>query len=134
MPSAKRMRIAAMREAQIMYTKSTKMPRQSNRLALPRSHNTCLISQEAIAHLITTEQTKDKLSFTPFNLRKYGPPPHDLEHYAMPMIHPVTGKSISSYKYLMNDPATADTWMTAFSKNFGVCVKATTKQDSRAQM
>jgi hypothetical protein len=78
-----------------------------------------LISQEAIAHLLTTEQTKDELPFTPSNLRKYGPPPQDLEHYTMPMIHPVTGESISSYKHLMNNPATADTWMTAFGKDFG---------------
>ncbi len=35
------------------------------------------------------------------------------------MIHPITGKSISSYKRLMNDPVTVDTWMTAFGKDFG---------------
>jgi hypothetical protein len=35
------------------------------------------------------------------------------------MIHPITGKSISGYKCLMNNPATADTWMTAFGKDFG---------------
>jgi hypothetical protein len=78
-----------------------------------------LISQEAIAHLLTTEQTKDELPLTPSNLSKYGPPPQDLEHYAMPMTHPITGKSISSYKHLMNNPATVDTWITAFGKDFG---------------
>ena len=31
----------------------------------------------------------------------------NLEHYANPMVHPVTGKTISSYKKLMHDPATA---------------------------
>jgi hypothetical protein len=34
------------------------------------------------------------------------------------MIHPVTGKTISSYKKLMNDPATAEKWQTAFGKDF----------------
>ncbi len=43
----------------------------------------------------------------------------NLEHYANPMVHPVTGKTISSYKKLMNDPATAETWQTAFGKDFG---------------
>ncbi len=88
-PSTKCIRIAAMREAQIMSLKSTKMPRRSNRLALPRLHHTRLISQEAIAHLLTTEQTKDELPFTPSNLCKYGPPPqlrtlphaHDSPHH-----------------------------------------------------
>ncbi len=37
----------------------------------------------------------------------------------MSTIHPVTGESISSYKRLMNNPATVDTWMTAFGKDFG---------------
>jgi hypothetical protein len=81
--------------------------------------NTRLISQDAIAHLLTTEQAKDELPFTPSNLRKYGSPPQDLERYAMPMIHPITGKSISSYKGLMDNPATVDTWMMAFGKDFG---------------
>jgi hypothetical protein len=37
----------------------------------------------------------------------------------MPMIHPVTRATISSYRKLMNDPATAEVWMTAFGKDFG---------------
>ncbi len=35
------------------------------------------------------------------------------------MVHPVTGQTISSYKNLMNDPATAEVWQTASGKNFG---------------
>ncbi len=34
------------------------------------------------------------------------------------MVHPVTGKTISSYKKLMHDPATAEVWQTAFGKDF----------------
>jgi hypothetical protein len=45
--------------------------------------------------------------------------PMNFEHYAIPMVHPVTGKTISSYKKLMKDPATAETWQTAFGKDFG---------------
>jgi hypothetical protein len=41
------------------------------------------------------------------------------EHYASPMVHPITGKTISSYKRLMNDPATTEVWQTAFRKDFG---------------
>jgi len=37
----------------------------------------------------------------------------------MPMTHPTTGELISSYKRLMNDPHTAEVWMTAFGKDFG---------------
>jgi hypothetical protein len=42
-----------------------------------------------------------------------------LDHFACPMVHPVTGEAISSYKKLMNDPAMAETWQTLFGKDFG---------------
>ena len=46
----------------------------------------------------------------------------NLKHYVMPMVHPVTREMISSYKKLMNNPVTAETWQTAFGKDFrGMC-------------
>ena len=49
------------------------------------------------------------------------PPAHptNFEHYAILMVHLVTGETISSYKKLMKDPVTAETWQTAFGKDFG---------------
>ena len=41
------------------------------------------------------------------------------EHYASPMVHPITGETISSYKKLMNDPAITEAWQTTFGKDFG---------------
>jgi hypothetical protein len=40
-------------------------------------------------------------------------------HFASPMVHPTTGKTITSYKRLMNNPKTAKIWQTAFGKDFG---------------
>ncbi len=40
------------------------------------------------------------------------------EHFASPMVHPITGITISSYKKLMNDSVTAKVWQTAFDKEF----------------
>jgi hypothetical protein len=45
--------------------------------------------------------------------------PTKFEHYANPMVHPTMGETISIYKRLMNDPKTAETWQTAFGKDFG---------------
>jgi hypothetical protein len=45
----------------------------------------------------------------------------------MPMVHPVTGEAISSYKKLMKDPLTAETWQTAFGKDFGGMCQGITK-------
>jgi hypothetical protein len=50
---------------------------------------------------------------------KYAKLPTNFEHYANPMVHPVTGKTISSYKKLMHNPATAEVWQTAFGRDFG---------------
>jgi hypothetical protein len=44
---------------------------------------------------------------------------HHFEHYANPSVHPLTGETISSYKKLMHDPATAEIWQTAFEKDVG---------------
>ncbi len=58
----------------------------------------------------------------PFTPTKLAPPPTllmNFEHYAMPMVHPTMGETISSYKRLMNNPVTADTWQPAFGKDFG---------------
>jgi hypothetical protein len=65
------------------------------------------------------EQTSDMTHYTPSKLHDYRLHPQDFKHFAMPMIHPVTGKIISSYKNLMNNPATAEVWMMAFGKDFG---------------
>jgi hypothetical protein len=50
---------------------------------------------------------------------KHAKMPIVIEHYANPMVHPVTGRIISSYKKLMHDPATAEVWQTAFRKDLG---------------
>jgi hypothetical protein len=42
----------------------------------------------------------------------------DFEHYPSPMVHPVMGETISIYKKLMHNPATAETWQTPFGKDF----------------
>jgi hypothetical protein len=118
-PSTECTRIIKVHDACIMSTKSTTTTRHSNRLTLPQLRNTRLISQKAIAQLLVTEQTNDMTHYTPSKLRNDRLPPQDFEHYATPMIHPVTSKIISSYKRLMNDPATAEVWMMAFGKDFG---------------
>jgi hypothetical protein len=68
-----------------------------------RNHN--IISQQALNFLT------DKVWNTPKNLRpKDNATAANLEHLAMPMIHPTTGKIITSYKKLMNNPATMEIW------------------------
>jgi hypothetical protein len=79
-----------------------------------------LISQSALNAMTMHEALNITLPFMP---RKLVPPTYtdstNYAHVAAPMIHPTTGEIISSYKRLMNDPATAEVWQTAFGKDFG---------------
>jgi hypothetical protein len=43
----------------------------------------------------------------------------DYKQIAIPTVHATRGETISSYKQLMHDPATAETWQRAFRKDFG---------------
>ena len=76
----------------------------------------------------------DLTKYTPLKLQCLAPLPINFKHYAMPMIHPVTGKSILSYRRLMKDPANAETWMTVFGKDFGGMSQGNNKQDRNEQM
>jgi hypothetical protein len=94
-----------------------------------------LVTQQAINVLTICEMaTADKI-FTPHSLLPHAKPSHSprFEHYASPMVHPVTGKTISSYKKLMNNPATAEVWQTAFSQVFVVWHKDVIKPFRREQ-
>ena len=43
----------------------------------------------------------------------------DIEHFCAPVVHPVTGETITSYKKLADDPLTRSTWTTGYGKAFG---------------
>jgi hypothetical protein len=73
----------------------------------------------AINILTLMEQASSSTSHTPHALMKYPKMPINFEHYANPMVHPVTGETISSYKKLMHNPATSEVWQMAFGKDFG---------------
>ena len=75
------------------------------------------MSQQAINVLIIRE----KATYQPIFTLEHAiiPVVHKFEHYANPMVHPMTRETILSYKKLMNDPATAEVWQTAFGKDFG---------------
>jgi hypothetical protein len=43
----------------------------------------------------------------------------NLDHLCAPVVHPVTGETITKYPKLAKDPVTRDLWTTAFGKEFG---------------
>jgi hypothetical protein len=80
-----------------------------------------IISQQALNALTTREALYKQVAFThrELTLPEFVNARPNFAHYASPMVHPVTGDLISSYKHLMNDPATAEIWQTVFGKDFG---------------
>ena len=99
------------------------MPRRSTRLTNTDNHirfcNSRIISQKAINLILFDDLENDTTWYISTKLLPKTATPTNFEHYAMPMVHPVTGKTISSYKKLMKDPVMAETWQTAFGKDFG---------------
>ena len=80
-----------------------------------------IVTQQAINVLTIKEQATSERIFSPRCLEQHLPTtgPTNLKHYANPMVHPVTGETITSYKKTMKDPATAEIWQTAVGKEFG---------------
>ncbi len=70
--------------------------------------------------LTVKEKATFNAMFTPHILMQHTAIPfaHHFKYYTNPMVHPVTGETISSYKKLMHNPATAEIWQTAFGKDF----------------
>ena len=90
----------------------------STQTAIPSTSRQRNITRHAINILTLKEQASFNAIYIPTKLMKHKLPVH-FEHYANPMVHPVTGETISSYKKLMNDPAMAEVWQTAFGKDLG---------------
>jgi hypothetical protein len=87
--------------------------------AIPGGAQQRIVMQHAINILTLCEQASFSRIHTPRALMKHAKMRVNMEHYANPMVHLITGRTISSYKKIMHDPATADVWQTAFGKDFG---------------
>jgi hypothetical protein len=96
---------------------------------LPQS---TFVSQEGINHLTNGVWAKVQVIYTPDKLK----PKHqglNLEQVAMPMVHPTTGETISSYKKLMHDPATSEIWQTVFGKDLGGVAQGNNKTGQKGK-
>ncbi len=89
------------------------------RTAIPSGAQQRIVTRHAINILTLKEQASFDTIHTPRALMKHAKMRINMEHYANPMVHSVTGHTISSYKKIMHDPAMAEVWQTAFGKDFG---------------
>jgi hypothetical protein len=95
--------------------------------------NLNVVSQKAINFLIKCVWAKSPDIFTPRKMLIPATSPIclDYKQVAMPMIHPITGKTISSYKRLMKDPTTAEKWQMVVGKDFGGMAQGNLKTEQK---
>jgi hypothetical protein len=89
-------------------------------IPIPRGVCQRIVTRQAINVLTVHKEANANTTYTPRCLMKYVKKglPVMFEHFACPMVHLIIGITISSDKKLMNDPATAKVWQTAFGKEF----------------
>jgi hypothetical protein len=80
-----------------------------------------LVSQQVLTVMRMNKTFNPPPAFAPRVLTGPAPtsPCINFEHCTNSMVHPVPGKTISSHHNLMNNPATAEEWQTAFGNDFG---------------
>ncbi len=80
------------------------------RRPLPLQATQHIVARQAMNVLTIKEKATFNAMFTPCNLMQHTAIPfaHHFEQYANLMVRPMTGVTISSYKKLMQDPATAE--------------------------
>ncbi len=88
---------------------------------IPSGARQRVVMQQAINVLTIQEMVATNNAFTPKTLMEFVVMHGStkFEHYANPMVHPVMGDTIWSYKKMMNGLATAGVWQTVFGKDFG---------------
>ena len=97
------------------------IPAPAAPVATPSHRRPRTFIQQVINVITTHKLATADTTFTPRALVSFANTKHGtcFQQYASPMVHPITGETISSYKKLMNNPARAEVWQTAFGKYFG---------------
>jgi hypothetical protein len=113
--------IAPPSQRHLLRTHQEPMTLPTTRWPLPLQGTQCILMRQVMNVLTIKEKATFNAMFTPHDLMQHAVLPfaHHFKHYANPMVHPMTGETISSCKKLMHNPTSADIWQTAFGKDFG---------------
>jgi hypothetical protein len=101
--------------------------------SIPSGVQQRIVTQHAINALTCNKWENMNLTFKPMALIPsiVENSPSHIEQYDLPMMHPVTGKTISSYKKLMNNHMMTEIWQMAFGKDFGGMVQVDNKTSQK---
>ena len=85
-----------------------------------------MISQEAVNFISEKVYNEDPTTWMPESFTTSSPsvsPKNnyeiDIEHCCAPVIHPITGETITTYQKFIKDPHTKDIWSLVFGREFG---------------
>ena len=56
-----------------------------------------------------------------------------MEHFCAPVVHPVTGETITSFKKLADDSITRSTWTIGYGKEFGRMAQGDEKTGTKGE-
>ncbi len=94
--------------------KLCRSPQTNMRLEMRPTGQQC-----ALIVLTLQQQASFCTVHTPCSLMRYTKMRINYKHYACPMVHPITGQTISSYKTIIHNPVTAKVWQTASGRDIG---------------
>ena len=91
-------------------------------IPLPKLQSSRMISQEALTTITATVWGMSPEYFIPQSMQRYEYRINTaikLDHFCAPVVHPVSGETITKYQTLARDPVTKETWTTAWGKEWG---------------
>ena len=97
-------------------------PNRTTYTPLPKFPNSNIISQEALAAFTATVWGTSSENFIPQYIQRDEHKINTaikLEYLCAPVVHPVSGETMSKYQTLAKYPITKETWTTAWGKEWG---------------
>ena len=93
-----------------------------------------MISQESLTALAANIWSTKPKQFLPHHMRREEDKLRtsiNIEHFCAPVVHPVTGETISKYQTLARYPVIKETWTTAWGKEWGKLAQGEDKTSTK---
>jgi hypothetical protein len=107
--------------------------RIATQTAVPSGTHQCVVMRHTINILTLRKQASFSRIHTPRSPMRHAKVPINYEHYANPMVHPVTGQTISSYKKLIHNPTRLKYGKLHLGKILEAWHRVVTKQGKKAR-
>jgi len=119
------------KQSTIFQEESSSPTTAPKRKANPSFQSPHYIAQDALNAVASNVISSRDISLTPTHMETNDHAHFNIEHFCAPVIHPPTGKLISKYAEIANNPEIAKVWPTAFGKEFGELAQGDNKTGAK---